>query len=203
MTRSRAFANKPDVAARPDRRSILQFGSFLRVMIAASITVSRLSWIPGTRPLARHPRGWRTSARIRSKIRHAVRRCFRGAFRSDCRIGSINVAAAAITAPYFLATKLEAFQGRGKGDVFASHDLEDVIAVIDGRPAITEEIQAADARVRAFISRNIAELLADRRFMDAGYLLPDAANQGRLGQLQSVLRALSLFERQGRRPRTQ
>jgi hypothetical protein len=44
-----------------------------------------------------------------------------------------------ITAPYFLATKLEAFQSRGKGDVFASHDLEDVIAVIDGRPAITEE----------------------------------------------------------------
>jgi hypothetical protein len=31
--------------------------------------------------------------------------------------------------------------------------------------------------------------------MDAlpGYLLPDAANQGRLGQLQSVLKALSLF----------
>jgi hypothetical protein len=100
-----------------------------------------------------------------------------------------------ITAPYFLATKLEAFQSRGKGDVFASHDLEDVIAVIDGRPAITGEIQAAGTGVRAFISRNITELLADRRFMDAlpGYLLPDAANQGRLGQLQSVLRALSLF----------
>jgi hypothetical protein len=101
-----------------------------------------------------------------------------------------------ITAPYFLATKLEAFQSRGKGDVFASHDLEDVIAVIDGRPAITGEVQAAGAGVRAFISRNIAELLADRRFLDAlpGYLLPDGANQGRLGQLQSVLRALSLFE---------
>jgi hypothetical protein len=36
----------------------------------------------------------------------------------------------AITAPYFLATKLEAFHGRGGGDVFASHDLEDVIAVL-------------------------------------------------------------------------
>ena len=44
----------------------------------------------------------------------------------------------AITAPYFLATKLEAFHARGKGDVFASHDLKDVIAVIDGRPTITE-----------------------------------------------------------------
>src|SRR5260370_36630560 len=28
--------------------------------------------IPGTRPLARHPRGWRTSARIRSQIRSAI-----------------------------------------------------------------------------------------------------------------------------------
>jgi hypothetical protein len=99
----------------------------------------------------------------------------------------------AITAPYFLATKLEAFHGRGRGDVFASHDLEDVIAVIDGRPTITEEIQAADASVRTFISRTIASLLADRRFLDAlpGYLLPDTANQRRLGQLQSTLETIS------------
>ena len=99
----------------------------------------------------------------------------------------------AITAPYFLATKLEAFHGRGRGDVFASHDLEDVIAVIDGRPTITEEIQAADASVRTFISRAIASLLADRRFLDAlpGYLLPDTANQRRLGQLKSTLETIS------------
>lgn len=99
----------------------------------------------------------------------------------------------AITAPYFLATKLEAFRGRGKGDVFASHDLEDVITVIDGRSTIMEEVQDADAEVRAFISTTIAELLADRRFTDAlpGYLLPDAANQGRLKQLQSLLATLS------------
>ena len=99
----------------------------------------------------------------------------------------------AITAPYFLATKLEAFHGRGRGDLFASHDIEDVIAVIDGRPTITEEIQAADASVRTFISRTIASLLADRRFLDAlpGYLLPDTANQRRLGQLKSTLETIS------------
>jgi hypothetical protein len=99
----------------------------------------------------------------------------------------------AITAPYFLATKLEAFHGRGRGDVFASHDLEDVIAVIDGRPTITEEIQAADASIHTFISRTIASLLADRRFLDAlpGYLLPDTANQRRLGQLKSTLETIS------------
>lgn len=38
-----------------------------------------------------------------------------------------------ITAPYFLATKLEAFYGRGRNN-FGSHDLEDVVTVIDGRP---------------------------------------------------------------------
>jgi hypothetical protein len=99
----------------------------------------------------------------------------------------------AITAPYFLATKLEAFHGRGKGDVFASHDLEDVITVIDGRATITEEIRAAGAEVRGFVAKSIADFIEDRRFMDAlpGYLLPDAASQGRLKQLQSTLATLS------------
>ncbi len=38
-----------------------------------------------------------------------------------------------VTAPYFLATKLDAFRGRGKGDYFGSNDLEDIVAVVDGR----------------------------------------------------------------------
>lgn len=38
-----------------------------------------------------------------------------------------------VTAPYFCATKIEAFRGRGKGDYLASHDLEDLITVVDGR----------------------------------------------------------------------
>jgi hypothetical protein len=38
----------------------------------------------------------------------------------------------AITSPYSLGTKIEAFFGRGKNDFLASHDLEDVMAVIDG-----------------------------------------------------------------------
>ena len=38
-----------------------------------------------------------------------------------------------VTPALFIATKLEAFHGRGGDDVFASHDLEDIIAVVDGR----------------------------------------------------------------------
>lgn len=43
----------------------------------------------------------------------------------------------------FLATKLEAFNDRGDGDYLASHDLEDVITVVDGRRHIVEDVQLA------------------------------------------------------------
>jgi predicted nucleotidyltransferase len=46
-----------------------------------------------------------------------------------------------VSAPYFLVTKLEAFDGRGKGDYLASHDIEDLIAVLDGRSAIVDEVK--------------------------------------------------------------
>jgi hypothetical protein len=45
-----------------------------------------------------------------------------------------------VTAPYFVATKLEACSGRGSGDYAGSHDLEELLTVIDGRAAIVQEI---------------------------------------------------------------
>jgi hypothetical protein len=39
---------------------------------------------------------------------------------------SINL----IAGPVFVATKLEAFKGRGKGDFLASHDIEDIVTVV-------------------------------------------------------------------------
>jgi hypothetical protein len=98
-----------------------------------------------------------------------------------------------VTAPYFLATKLEAFKGRGKGDYSASHDLEDVIAVIDGRSELPDEIQQAAAPVKGYIGDEIHRLLQDAVFTDAlpGYLLPDQASQHRLGKLLQALRLLA------------
>jgi predicted nucleotidyltransferase len=43
----------------------------------------------------------------------------------------------------FLATKYVAFLDRGNDDLQASHDLEDFIAVVDGRAGIVDEIAAA------------------------------------------------------------
>lgn len=39
----------------------------------------------------------------------------------------------AASAPYLVATKLEAFKGRGRGDLLGSRDFGDLIAIVDGR----------------------------------------------------------------------
>jgi len=102
----------------------------------------------------------------------------------------------AITAPYFLGTKIEAFRGRGRGDYFASHDLEDFITVVDGRTSLLDEVEAASAELRRFVGEAIRALLAEPRFLDAlpGYLLPDEATQARIAPLVEKLRALSRFQ---------
>lgn len=99
-----------------------------------------------------------------------------------------------VTAPYFLATKLEAFRDRGRGDFLTSHDLEDLLFVVDGRETIVDEVEAAAPVLRNYLRNEAAALLMAERFIDAlpGYLLPDAASQARIGTVLERLRALAL-----------
>ena len=97
-----------------------------------------------------------------------------------------------VTPPLFIATKLEAFHGRGADDVFASHDLEDIVAVVDGRPEIVAEVAAADPDVHAYITAKVRALLDNADFIEAlpGFLLPDAGSQARRRVLEERFRAL-------------
>lgn len=97
-----------------------------------------------------------------------------------------------VTPSLFIATKLEAFHGRGGNDVFASHDLEDIITVVDGRPEIVSDVAASPTDVRDYIGEEIRALLDDPDFLEAlgGFLLPDAASQRRRSLLEARLRAL-------------
>lgn len=84
------------------------------------------------------------------------------------------------TGPLFLATKIDAFRGRGDGDYFASKDMEDIITVLDGRPEIVEEVAAVEPGLRSFLRDAFAEWLKRRDFADvvAGHLL-DMDSQAR------------------------
>ena len=69
-----------------------------------------------------------------------------------------------VTAVYFCATKLKAFAGRVKRDYKSSHDLEDLMTVVDGRPELAEEIHAGPEDVRAYIAAKFREFLATPKF---------------------------------------
>ena len=98
-----------------------------------------------------------------------------------------------VDAVHFVATKLEAFHGRGGGDFMLSHDMEDVVAVIDGRNEIVEEVGEAGAEVRRYIAQQFEDLLKNVNFLDAlpGYLPGDAGSQRRLPLLLTRLKRLA------------
>lgn len=99
-----------------------------------------------------------------------------------------------ISAPYFVATKLEAFFGRGRGDYLASADLEDFLAIVDGRQELTAEIAAAAPDLRRYLSEKINGLLAIERFLDAVSAHIDIGSPLRspvvLERLRAIARAL-------------
>ena len=65
---------------------------------------------------------------LNEKILGFTNRWYRAAMESSFKVRlSTDLEIRAVTAPIFIATKLEAFKGRGKGDFFGSHDLEDFV----------------------------------------------------------------------------
>jgi hypothetical protein len=98
-----------------------------------------------------------------------------------------------VTAPYFLATKYEAFLGRGRGDYLASHDFEDMIAVIDGRPELEDELRAAEPRLREHLADVMRETLADERFLSAlgGFVIEGGGSPDRASELRARMERLA------------
>lgn len=64
----------------------------------------------------------------------------------------------------FVATKLEAYRGRGEGDLIGSRDAEDILLLVDGREEIIEEIASSEPEIRDYIAEQIAALLDDPNF---------------------------------------
>lgn len=79
-----------------------------------------------------------------------------------------------LSAPYFMATKLEAFKDRGNNDVYLSHDLEDVITVVDGREELINELATAPHDVRYFVAQTLRGILLHTDFANG---LPGIVSQ--------------------------
>lgn len=66
----------------------------------------------------------------------------------------------AASPPLIVATKLEAWYGRGRGDVLRSLDVHDIVALVDGRAELHEEIAIEHEDVREAVRAGLEGLLA-------------------------------------------
>lgn len=98
-----------------------------------------------------------------------------------------------ITAPYFLACKFSAFDSRGNDDFMMSHDMEDIVAILDGRPEVVDEISQASDELRVHLVERFRGLLNNRRFREAlpGNMPPDDASQGRVPIILERIHAIA------------
>lgn len=102
---------------------------------------------------------------------------------------TINV----INAPLFLCTKFVAYKDRGKTD---EKDLEDIIAVVDGRRELQSELQNSSSEIKLFISAATKELMRSNFLSRIDWFLPsDYANSARDRIVINRLRALEKLSR--------
>ena len=93
----------------------------------------------------------------------------------------------------FLATKLEAFHERGNEDFGVSHDMEDILTVVDGRRELIDELATVPDYVKEYLREEFDTLLSRPDFVSSitWHLAGDAANQARAGEIIRRLRAIA------------
>ena len=78
-----------------------------------------------------------------------------------------NVSNKVFDLPYLIATKIEAFKGRGKSEFLYSHDIEDIITLFDGRPSISDDLKKCDQKLLKYLKKEIETFLSNRNFISS------------------------------------
>ena len=101
-----------------------------------------------------------------------------------------------ISAPAFTATKFVAFADRGNGDFLASHDLEDIINLIDGRPELIDEVAQSPTELRSYLAAQCRTLLDTPAFHDGllGFIAPGSPQGGQVANVTQRLTRLANIE---------
>ena len=69
-----------------------------------------------------------------------------------------------VTPPFLIATKLEAFKGRGNNDPLSSRDVEDILTLFDGRPELKGEIENSSVELVEYLVLEMRRLVSNPNF---------------------------------------
>ena len=75
-----------------------------------------------------------------------------------------NLVINVVTPPLLIATKLEAFKGRGNNDPLSSRDVEDILTLFDGRPELNEEIRNSPVELVEYLVLELRQLASIPNF---------------------------------------
>lgn len=94
-----------------------------------------------------------------------------------------------LTLPLFIATKIEAFHGRSGPDYRTSHDIEDIVTVLDGQLDF-KKFDEAPPEVKEYLKNQFREFLADSVFIESisGHMEFGSENKGRVQRIIDFLK---------------
>ena len=68
---------------------------------------------------------------------------------------------------FLLATKIEAFKGRGIGSPIDSDDLEDIVAIIESGEGIVEKIKSSEAGLKKYVVGELKAMVENTEIAQA------------------------------------
>lgn len=71
--------------------------------------------------------------------------------------------------PYFMASKWEAFKGRGKNDYRVSKDFEDIVYVLENVDDLEEQLQISNDGVKTYLREELGRVINDEDFEEGLY----------------------------------
>lgn len=94
------------------------------------------------------------------------------------------------TAPYFIASKLEAFLQRGNNDGRISTDFEDIVFILENRSAIWKELEETEKNVKLYLKETFSKLMEKEHFEE---WIDCHAGFGRISATYFIMEQLKLF----------
>ncbi len=79
--------------------------------------------------------------------------------------------------PYLIATKVEAFKGRGNSDFRLSADVEDIVTLFDGVSDIVDQLVVAPKDVKTYLLKELSTWIVNDEFIEGiGSHISDRVN---------------------------
>ena len=95
-----------------------------------------------------------------------------------------------LAAPYFIATKLEAFHDRGGKDGRTSSDFEDIIFILENRSTIWKEMKATDGHLKAYLVKEFSTLLRNKNLYE---WIDSHVERNETRATRSIIEAMTLW----------